>query len=58
MVSNDFCADNSIDIDLDDEEGVQAKKEPLLVEILAYKDTWRQGLDSFLTMSTKAAWAC
>lgn len=48
MVNNDFRADNSIDIELD--EGVQAKKEPSLVEILAYKDTWRQGLDSFLTM--------
>ncbi|WP_426745956.1 site-specific DNA-methyltransferase [Myxococcus faecalis] len=50
MVNNDFRADNSIDIELDDEEGVQAKKEPSLVEILAYKDTWRQGLDSFLSM--------
>lgn len=50
MVNNDFRADNSIDIEIDDEEGVQAKKEPSLVEILAYKDTWRQGLDSFLTM--------
>lgn len=50
MVNNDFRADNSIDIELDDEAGVQAKKEPSLVEILAYKDTWRQGLDSFLTM--------
>jgi DNA modification methylase len=29
---------------------VAAKKEPSLVEILAYKDTWRQGLDSFLSM--------
>jgi DNA modification methylase len=50
MVNNDFRADNAIDIELDDDEGVQAKKEPSLVEILAYKDTWRQGLDSFLTM--------
>ncbi len=49
MVNNDFRADNAIDIDLDD-EGVHATKEPSLVEILAYKDTWRQGLDSFLTM--------
>jgi len=48
MVNNDFRADNSIDIELDDD--VQAKKEPSLVEILAYKDTWRQGLDSFLSM--------
>ncbi len=50
MVNNDFRADNAIDIELDEDEGVQAKKEPSLVEILAYKDTWRQGLDSFLTM--------
>jgi adenine-specific DNA-methyltransferase len=50
MVNNDFRADNTIDIDLDDEAHVQVKKEPSLVEILAYKDTWRQGLDSFLTM--------
>ncbi len=50
MVNNDFLADNAIDIELDDDAGVQAKKEPSLVEILAYKDTWRQGLDSFLSM--------
>jgi adenine-specific DNA-methyltransferase len=50
MVQSDFLAQNSIDIDLDDEAGVQVKKEPSLVEILAYKDTWRQGLDSFLSM--------
>lgn len=48
MVNNDFRADNSIDIDIDEEAEVQAKKEPSLVEILAYRDTWRQGLDSFL----------
>ena len=50
MVNNDFRADNAIEVDIDDDEGVQATKEPSLVEILAYKDTWRQGLDSFLTM--------
>ncbi|HOI36705.1 MAG TPA: site-specific DNA-methyltransferase [Bacillota bacterium] len=50
MVNSDFRADNSIDIEIDDDEGVQVKKEPSLVEILAYKDTWRQGLDSFLSM--------
>jgi DNA methylase len=50
MVQSDFRADNAIDIDLDEDEGVQVKKEPSLVEILAYKDTWRQGLDSFLSM--------
>lgn len=50
MVNNDFRADNAIDIELDGEAAVQATKEPSLVEILAYKDTWRQGLDSFLTM--------
>ncbi len=37
MVNNDFRADNAIDLDLDEE--VQAKKEPSLVEILAYQAT-------------------
>ncbi len=50
MVQGDFIADNAIDIELDEEAHVEAKKEPSLVEILAYKDTWRQGLDSFLSM--------
>lgn len=50
MVNNDFRADNTVDIDLGGDEEVQVKKEPSLVEVLAYKDTWRQGLDSFLTM--------
>ncbi|MBI2900955.1 MAG: site-specific DNA-methyltransferase [Planctomycetes bacterium] len=50
MVNADFRADNAIDIELDEKAGVQARKEPSLVEILAYKDTWRQGLDSFLSM--------
>jgi DNA modification methylase len=53
MVNNDFMADNSIDVSLDEEEHLQAKKEPSLVELLAYKDTWRQGLDSFLSMLRK-----
>lgn len=53
MVNDDFRADNAIDIELDEDahvEAKKAKKEPSLVEILAYKDTWRQGLDSFLSM--------
>ena len=50
MVNNDFRADNSIDIELDEKAHLEVKKEPSLVEILAYKDTWRQGLDSFLSM--------
>lgn len=50
MVNNDFRADNAIDIALDEKAHVQARKEPSLVEIIAYKDTWRQGLDSFLSM--------
>lgn len=50
MVQSDFLAENSIDIELDEDAHVEAKKEPSLVEILAYKDTWRQGLDSFLSM--------
>ncbi len=50
MVNNDFRADNAIDIELDEKAHVQARKEPSLVEIIAYKDTWRQGLDSFVSM--------
>lgn len=53
MVNNDFRADNAVDIDLDEEAKVTARKEPSLVEILAYRDTWRQGLDTFLTMLHK-----
>ncbi len=49
MVQSDFLAENAIEIELDEEEHVEARKEPSLVEILAYKDTWRQGLDSFLS---------
>lgn len=50
MVNSDFRADNTIDIDIDEAAGVTAHKEPSLVEILAYRDTWRQGLDTFLSM--------
>jgi adenine-specific DNA-methyltransferase len=41
MVQSDFRADDAIHIDGDD--GVR-------IERAAYKDTWRQGLDSFLSM--------
>ncbi len=50
MVNDDFRADNAIDIELDEKAHVEARKEPSLVEIIAYKDTWRQGLDSFISM--------
>ncbi len=50
MVNDDFRADNAIEIELDEEEKVEARKEPSLVELIAYRDTWRQGLDSFLSM--------
>ncbi len=50
MVNDDFRADNAIDIELDEKAHVKARKEPSLVEIIAYKDTWRQGLDSFVGM--------
>ncbi len=50
MVQGDFLADNAIEIELDEEAEVEARKEPSLVEILAYRDTWRQGLDSFVSM--------
>lgn len=48
MVNSDFRADNTIHVDID--EGVEAVKEPSLVEFIAYRDTWRNGLDSFLAM--------
>jgi len=50
MVQNDFVAQNTIDIDIDTEEGVASVKEPTIIETIAYKDTWQHGLDSFLQM--------
>lgn len=50
MVGGDFRGDNTIDIAIDDDEEITAKKEPSLVEFIAYRDTWRNGLDSFLIM--------
>ena len=47
MVNNDFRADNTVDIDLDDEAHVQVKKEPSLVEILAYKTPGGRGWTAF-----------
>ena len=50
MVGSDFRGDNTIDIPIDEDAAISAKKEPSLVEFLAYRDTWRNGLDSFLAM--------
>jgi len=50
MIQDDFVAQNSIDIDVDEEEGVVSVKEPTIIETIAYKDTWKNGLDSFLQM--------
>ncbi len=50
MVQDDFVAQNSIDIEVDEEEGVVSVKEPTIIETIAYKDTWQNGLDSFLQM--------
>lgn len=50
MVQNDFVAENSIDIEVDEDEGVMSVKEPTIIETIAYKDTWQNGLDSFLQM--------
>lgn len=50
MVQNDFVAENSIDIEVNEEEGVTSVKEPTIIETIAYKDTWQKGLDSFLQM--------
>src|SRR3989344_1956961 len=38
MVQNDFVAENSIDIEVDEEEGVMSVKEPTIIETIAYKD--------------------
>lgn len=50
MVQSDFVAENSIDIEVDEKEGVMSVKEPTIIETIAYKDTWQNGLDSFLQM--------
>src|SRR3990167_1697213 len=50
MVQNDFVTENSIDIEVDKEESVVSVKEPTIIETIAYKDTWQNGLDSFLQM--------
>lgn len=50
MVQSDFVAENSIDIEIDKKQDILATKEPTIIETLAYKDTWQNGLDSFLQM--------
>ncbi len=40
MVNSDFLADNVVEIEPDEEAHVEAKKEPSLVEILAYVESW------------------
>ena len=50
MVQNDFVAENSINIEVDEDEGVVSVKEPTIIETIAYKDTWQNGLDGFLQM--------
>lgn len=50
MVQNDFVAENSINIEVDEDEGVVSVKEPTIIETIAYKDTWQNGLDGFLRM--------
>ncbi|MFH1598111.1 MAG: site-specific DNA-methyltransferase [Patescibacteria group bacterium] len=50
MVQDNFVAQNSIDIEVDKEEDVVSVKEPTIIETIAYKDIWQNGLDSFLQM--------
>lgn len=50
MVQDDFVTQNTIDIEVDEKEGVMSVKEPTIIETIAYKDTWQNGLDSFLQM--------
>ena len=50
MANTNFKAENTVHVELEPACGIQADKEPSLVELLVYKDTWHQGLDSFLYM--------
>ncbi|NQU83239.1 MAG: site-specific DNA-methyltransferase [Parcubacteria group bacterium] len=53
MVQDDFVAQNTIDIEVDKEEDIVSVKEPTIIETIAYKDTWQNGLDSFLQMMSE-----
>jgi adenine-specific DNA-methyltransferase len=50
MVNTDFRAGHAVDVDLGGDKTTTTRKQAAPVEMLVYKDTWRQGLDSFLTM--------
>jgi 16S rRNA G966 N2-methylase RsmD len=45
-----FAVQSDFKINVEVEDGVSDEKLPTLIEELAYKDTWRDGLDSYLSM--------
>ena len=45
-----FAVQSDFKISIEIEDGIDDEKLPTLIEELAYKDTWRDGLDSYLSM--------
>jgi len=45
-----FAVQNNFSINVEIEDGVSDEKLPTLIEQLAYEDTWKDGLDSYLSM--------
>ncbi|MBF6589097.1 MAG: site-specific DNA-methyltransferase [Ktedonobacterales bacterium] len=45
-----FAVQNNFTINVEIGDGVSDEKEPSLIEQLAYEDTWKDGLDSYLSM--------
>lgn len=45
-----FAVQSNFNISVEIEEGVADEKLPSLIEELAYRDTWADGLDSYLSM--------
>ncbi len=45
-----FAVQSDFKINIEIENGVTDEKSPTLIEELAYRDTWRAGLDSYLSM--------
>ncbi|MGI8915151.1 MAG: DNA methyltransferase [Chloroflexota bacterium] len=45
-----FAVQNDFTINIEIENGATDEKEPTLIEELAYRDTWKNGLDSHLSM--------
>lgn len=45
-----FAVQNDFTINIEIENGATDEKQPTLIEELAYRDTWKNGLDSYLSM--------